>query len=1047
MAIIFIKVISILGILLFDVIDGQKTTTSPVSAKCPYDNNYILGVIVFSVLVTIAIVFLTLVLIYFLIKIKLINIGYIIGEPGKQTEKASLTKNDLVAKDVENGHDYAFDNPYFKDDDSRMTPKSHVRNDRVIYRAQDTNRAIFQLPLNCTTEQKQLSLPNIKKSEQVTVALTGHDFTGLGFNICGNMRHGIFIKDVLTRGPANESGLVKAGDRIMSVTVSFEKMVYEDALTILSYASPYDVELKIEKNPPKPTSNLSHNLVSNRRSAANENSNSSNQRLLHPLYRSHSVEDLTCFAKQQHQPALTKSLGTSKSHGIMKKIKTQLLNARSSLSSLSTTSAISKQSNKDSPPKLHEKILGSSQQSSFTEVYTNEAACERLNSISQKIPSRIVQTSETLKTEDIFLELRLPQLKEESRSDTKPAFMKSRIDSPLKPLEANNKVCTSWNHSPPQPVPRKLPLNKRKAPMPPEQITLSPILKDDKATKRHDSDRKLTPSPSKPIETMAVVHYEPTPSEENLPSITDQQLSSMMIKDFSHITDSDLRDVKEETDIQPSLVPSSTIAKFKSCSLLDLRKVQPKRSNGNTFFPERAVSLDSKSKAFPEENFTGHAAKLDDSEGMVHWETKPYIIHSDSISTAYSSDFISDSVDRFSKRTHETCPNVEESVNDNLDSLNCPISLEAIDAASSRSVNDPSISLECEESSGKQSPIVESVFITSSSDLRRDSSTQIIQETAEGRMKSEAPTPSEPNVPLHPVVICTLSHTSQKFCPSNLPEKTEILNDIVSHGTNHDTTTNLSDINGNLNRFVTYDASSPSERHKIAGTIPPESSKSTETPDLNLNTSTFESLTIKNDEKAETKKLPSLSAIHGENFLQNSSIGECPNVSTVNVRSLEDDENDETCIKERHQFSAKEQRIIQKKELRVESKKNSTQEMPIASTPSTPSALPMISRLYYINSPTLIPMVAHNDDANDFESWSYVSEKGDNNSIEESNITSPSNSPPELRFKTSFVPDLREETETARNKVPEVTCVTSEKGSQESSSNSRNHAAAEQSKF
>lgn len=75
----------------------------------------------------------------------------------------------------------------------------------------DTNKALFRLPVICMPNQKQLSLPNIKKCEQVTVPLTGHDFTGLGFNICGNMRDGIFIKDVLTRGPANESGLIKAG--------------------------------------------------------------------------------------------------------------------------------------------------------------------------------------------------------------------------------------------------------------------------------------------------------------------------------------------------------------------------------------------------------------------------------------------------------------------------------------------------------------------------------------------------------------------------------------------------------------------------------------------------------------------------------------------------------------------------------------------------------------------------------------------------------------------------------------------------------------------
>lgn len=35
-----------------------------------------------------------------------------------------------------------------------------------------------------------------------------------------------------------------SGDRINSVTISFEHMVYEDALTILSYASPYEVMIE-----------------------------------------------------------------------------------------------------------------------------------------------------------------------------------------------------------------------------------------------------------------------------------------------------------------------------------------------------------------------------------------------------------------------------------------------------------------------------------------------------------------------------------------------------------------------------------------------------------------------------------------------------------------------------------------------------------------------------------------------------------------------------------------------------------------------------------
>lgn len=45
----------------------------------------------------------------------------------------------------------------------------------------------------------------------MSVQLRGHDFTGLGFNVTGNMRDGIFIKDILNRGPAFESGKFAAG--------------------------------------------------------------------------------------------------------------------------------------------------------------------------------------------------------------------------------------------------------------------------------------------------------------------------------------------------------------------------------------------------------------------------------------------------------------------------------------------------------------------------------------------------------------------------------------------------------------------------------------------------------------------------------------------------------------------------------------------------------------------------------------------------------------------------------------------------------------------
>jgi len=74
-----------------------------------------------------------------------------------------------------------------------------------------------------------------------------------------------------------------AGDRISSVKISFRNMVYEDALTILSYASPYDVELEVESggSGSKPATLLKKSV------------GPSPTRICHPLYRSQSIPELS----------------------------------------------------------------------------------------------------------------------------------------------------------------------------------------------------------------------------------------------------------------------------------------------------------------------------------------------------------------------------------------------------------------------------------------------------------------------------------------------------------------------------------------------------------------------------------------------------------------------------------------------------------------------------------------------------------------------------------------------------------------------------------
>ncbi|CAF2408670.1 unnamed protein product [Rotaria sp. Silwood2] len=89
--------------------------------------------------------------------------------------------------------------------------------------------------------------------EMIDIALLDPTFSGLNFSITGNMRAGIFVKEIVDKGilqesiKPNSSEQLRTGDRIMALTVCFESIVYEDALTILSYASPYPVILRVQR--------------------------------------------------------------------------------------------------------------------------------------------------------------------------------------------------------------------------------------------------------------------------------------------------------------------------------------------------------------------------------------------------------------------------------------------------------------------------------------------------------------------------------------------------------------------------------------------------------------------------------------------------------------------------------------------------------------------------------------------------------------------------------------------------------------------------------
>uniref|UniRef100_A0A1I7T674 PDZ domain-containing protein n=1 Tax=Caenorhabditis tropicalis TaxID=1561998 RepID=A0A1I7T674_9PELO len=124
--------------------------------------------------------------------------------------------------------------------------------------------------------QKAYSMEFLNEVEgKVGVQLRGEDIGGLGFNIQGNMNEGIFVKEIISKGIAEQCGNILVGDKIKSLTINFENMVYEDAVTLLSYSSPYKVKLELERK-------LSDN-------ASTSESDDEKEMRYHPLFRSNTL--------------------------------------------------------------------------------------------------------------------------------------------------------------------------------------------------------------------------------------------------------------------------------------------------------------------------------------------------------------------------------------------------------------------------------------------------------------------------------------------------------------------------------------------------------------------------------------------------------------------------------------------------------------------------------------------------------------------------------------------------------------------------------------
>ncbi|XP_012868221.1 PREDICTED: protein AHNAK2 [Dipodomys ordii] len=71
-----------------------------------------------------------------------------------------------------------------------------------------------------------------------------------GYSVTGGGAQGIFVKQVLKDSSAAKLFSLRAGDQLLSATIFFDDIKYEDALKILQYSEPYKVQFNLRRKLP-----------------------------------------------------------------------------------------------------------------------------------------------------------------------------------------------------------------------------------------------------------------------------------------------------------------------------------------------------------------------------------------------------------------------------------------------------------------------------------------------------------------------------------------------------------------------------------------------------------------------------------------------------------------------------------------------------------------------------------------------------------------------------------------------------------------------------
>ncbi|KAK2104890.1 Protein ahnak2 [Saguinus oedipus] len=96
-----------------------------------------------------------------------------------------------------------------------------------------------------------LLFQSVQQATEVTLK-TEVETGASGYSVTGGGDQGIFVKQVLKDSSAAKLFNLREGDQLLSATVFFDNIKYEDALKILQYSEPYRVQFKIRRQLPAP---------------------------------------------------------------------------------------------------------------------------------------------------------------------------------------------------------------------------------------------------------------------------------------------------------------------------------------------------------------------------------------------------------------------------------------------------------------------------------------------------------------------------------------------------------------------------------------------------------------------------------------------------------------------------------------------------------------------------------------------------------------------------------------------------------------------------